>query len=312
MKANYSNPLPGVPNVESPFFDEMFDPADPHYQVAVDLRKNGFAVIDFPEPDFERLAAEIKRSLNDSYAWQVWREHNADLRVMDAEVEAVRKIATNAGILDLLSYLYGRPAFPFQTLNFPVGTQQHFHSDSVHFSSRPERFMCGVWVALEDVGPDQGPLLYYRGSHQWPIYTHEHIGHTHKRGYGQGVFEPMWERLVEKKNARAERFMPKKGQALIWAANLLHGGDIHLDKSRTRWSQVTHYFFDDCVYYTPLLSNEPLSEIYHRRPVDMVTGQMRESSYNGRRVPERFMRATARFDGVKRRLGKLLRAAKLR
>ena len=56
----------------------------------------------------------------------------------------------NTGILSLFSTLYGRRAWPFQTLNFPVGTQQHYHSDSVHFSSVPERFMCGVWVDLED------------------------------------------------------------------------------------------------------------------------------------------------------------------
>lgn len=31
----------------------------------------------------------------------------------------VRAIASNSYVLDLLGKLYGRPAFPFQTLNFP-------------------------------------------------------------------------------------------------------------------------------------------------------------------------------------------------
>ena len=46
----------------------------------------------------------------------------------------------------------------------------------------------------------------------------------------------------------------KKGQALIWASNLLHGGSAHRDKGRTRHSQVTHYYFEGCQYYQPLSS----------------------------------------------------------
>ena len=46
-------------------------------------------------------------------------------------------IASNVNILRLLQMLYSRRCFPFQTLNFPVGTQQPRHTDSVHFSSAP-------------------------------------------------------------------------------------------------------------------------------------------------------------------------------
>ena len=51
-----------------------------------------------------------------------------------------------------------------------------------------------------------------------------------------------------------------KGQALIWSANLLHGGSPAKDPSRTRKSQVTHFFFEGSRYYTPLMS-----KTQHRR-----------------------------------------------
>lgn len=48
----------------------------------------------------------------------------------------------------------------------------------------------------------------------------------------------------------------RKGEVLLWSANLLHGGFPHRDKARTRHSQVTHFFFEDCEYYTPLLTDD--------------------------------------------------------
>jgi hypothetical protein len=296
MLDNRPNPLPGVPKVESPFFAGLFDESDSRYQIAKSLHEDGYAIIDFPDPDFDALAERIKQNLHGHYPWPSWYEHGTGMRIQDAwkSNEDVRSLAANRQVTDLLEHLYGRKAYAFQSLNFPVGTEQHFHTDSVHFSVRPERFMCGVWVALEDIGEDQGPLLYYPGSHRWPIYTHEHIGHTYRLGgvYDQSTFEPMWERLVEALDAKPKVFHAKKGQALIWAANLLHGGMPHLDRQKTRWSQVTHYYFDDCVYYTPLMSNEAAGEMYFRQPVDIGTGIAHENSYNGIKLDSGYMAAT--------------------
>ncbi len=289
MMADQDNPLPGLPYVESPFFDDLFDPADPIYPIARSLNEHGYAVIDFPDAGFDALAETIKHNLHDRYDWQQWQQSGQSLRLQDAwrYEPAVKDIAVNPGILSLLHRLYGRRAFPFQTLNFPVGTQQHFHTDSVHFSSRPERFMCGVWVALEDIGPDQGPLLYYPGSHAWPIYTREHIGEAYYREEGglQAAFEPMWRRLAERSGVARETFHARKGQALIWAANLLHGGMTHHDRTLTRWSQVTHYYFEDCTYYTPLNSNEPLGDVDSRQPFDIRTGAPVRGGYLGTPAP---------------------------
>ena len=151
--------------------------------------------------------------------------------------------------------------------------------------------MCGVWLAFEDIGPEQGPLVYYPGSHKWPIYTRQHIGerYTLDGGRHQSVFEPLWERLVEVSGIEPIRFHARKGQALIWAANLLHGGDYHRDRNLTRWSQVTHYYFDDCVYYTPLASNEPEGDLFRRDPVDIQTALGRPSSYLGKKIDEQMV-----------------------
>jgi phytanoyl-CoA dioxygenase PhyH len=295
-----NNPLPGVPAVESPLFEKIFT-ADKvsaeMLDIANKLRTDGYAVIDFPDPDFEKRASNIIRTLDSRYDWQGWHSGAIpNLRVQDAwrDVPDVKEIACNARILKLLGDLYGRQAFAFQTLNFPVGTEQHFHSDSVHFSSHPERFMAGVWVALEDIDADNGPLVYYPGSHKMPVFTNEHIGaspdwptlnpHGHYPRYSKA-----WEEIVDSLDLKPLYFHAKKGQALIWSANLLHGGAAQRDRNRTRYSQVTHYYFHGCCYYTPIGSLPFLGSIQFRDTIDIATGRPVPNVLNGKEVPKKFI-----------------------
>jgi hypothetical protein len=292
-----SSIFPGVPLVESPLFQTELDHMGldaEERDVAICLSRDGYAVIDFPDPDiderFERIRSELAPELgiSDDRSPDTIKTGGKG-RVQDAWKwnEDVRAIAANAKVIDLLSRLYGRQAFPFQTLNFPVGTQQHPHTDSVHFSSVPERFMCGVWLAMEDIDVGAGPLCYVPGSHKWPIVSNTMIG---RRGWGSHVdsaqtpYHAAWNAMVEANGASTAQFMARKGQALIWAANLLHGGSPQTDPTRTRWSQVTHYFFDDCVYYTPAFSDEPLGKLAVRHIISAADGTAKHNLYLGESV----------------------------
>ncbi len=53
---------------------------------------------------------------------------------------------------------------------------------------------------------------------------------------------------------------------------ILHGDERILRAGTTRWSQVTHDFFEGCDYYTPMHSNVFGGEIKLRTPVDIATG----------------------------------------
>jgi ectoine hydroxylase-related dioxygenase (phytanoyl-CoA dioxygenase family) len=168
----------------------------------------------------------------------------------------VRAVALDATILGVLEGLYGRRPLPFQTLNFRVGSQQPAHSDAIHFNSQPPGFMCGVWVALEDIDMDNGPVVYYPGSQKRREITPAALGidatfdqYRHYTDHIAGLIEAG--ELGEPHYATLE-----KGQALIWASNILHGGSHQKDPNRTRHSQVTHYFFEGCRYYTPMMSDE--------------------------------------------------------
>ncbi|MEZ6016758.1 MAG: phytanoyl-CoA dioxygenase family protein [Planctomycetota bacterium] len=163
----------------------------------------------------------------------------------------VHRIAVAPRVLDALRELYNREPMPFQTLNFPVGTQQFPHSDTIHFNSGPSNMMAGVWVALEDIDMDNGPLVYYPGSHKLPEYTMAHVG-VPAVASNYPKYEEFMQKVIRDFDLKPDYGTIKKGQALIWAANLIHGGALMRDPLRTRHSQVTHFYFEGCRYFTPL------------------------------------------------------------
>ena len=315
-----TNIFPGLPLIESPLFPAIVDAqgfSDAEKRIATDLHDKGYAVLDFPDADIDARIDRIKAALAPHYGMDLTDPQSdktvGERRVQDAwkDNDDVRAIAANADIIALLGKLYGRAAFPFQTLNFPVGTQQDAHADSVHFSSLPERFMCGVWLAMEDVGPDAGPLFYYPGSHRWPIMTNGLIG---RRGFGsdlksaQDPYGPAWRALCAVHGVEQDVFLARKGQALIWCANLLHGGSRQNDPTLTRWSQVTHYYFDDCIYYTPAFSDETTGQLDLRQIVAISDGQPRPNRYLGEEIrPPVAAGEAARRPSLRRKLKRLLR-----
>lgn len=66
----------------------------------------------------------------------------------------------------------------------------------------------------------------------------------------------------------------------MWSANIFHGGSPLLDPARTRKSQVTHYYFPGCIYYTPLMSN-PMQQRWMLRQVADIRTQLRVPTYQG-------------------------------
>lgn len=280
QKATLIALLPAIPLVDSPLFPSLMkaDAFGQHQAVAEQLNQQGFAVIDLGRQRMAQLAQTICAALEPQFDLVAWRAGGAQggLRVQDAwhQVEAVKQLALQPLVLEILECVYGRQPFAFQTLNFPVGTQQHLHSDAVHFHSEPAGFMCGVWVALEDIHPDAGPLEYVPCSQRLPYLQAHDVGvESHPAAdCTQTIFHQAWQAMVEAQGLTRQIFKPRLGEALLWSANLLHGGSAVVDPSLTRWSQVTHYFFEGFRHYTPMLSRWPEGPVAWRQPFNLAKG----------------------------------------
>jgi ectoine hydroxylase-related dioxygenase (phytanoyl-CoA dioxygenase family) len=278
-----------LPWVESPFFQQILatkklSAADA--ALAKEYNEQGYVVIKnvFSEELIDQIIQDMQeKGFNPDYPIETFRN---DIRIQDLweKSEPVKQMAAHPEIIKTLEMLYDREVIPFQTLNFKVGSQQKAHSDTMHFSSLPARYMCGVWVALEDITEDNGPLFYYPGSHRTPEYNFSHFKNTVEDTTYDNYpeYETFMEELMEASPFQKVKFLAKKGDALIWSSNIIHGGSAVNDPKSTRFSQVTHYYFKDCVYYTPMLSNMVTHELFIRRFLTNIrTGEAVNNSWNG-------------------------------
>lgn len=82
-----------------------------------------------------------------------------------AKEKAVKLLAVDPDTLEFMEYLHaGRRIFPYQTLNFPHGSEQPLHSDLIHADTSPRTLLSAAWVALEDMNANNGPLRYVPGT----------------------------------------------------------------------------------------------------------------------------------------------------
>ena len=150
---------------------------------------------------------------------------------------------------------------PLQTIASHKGSQQGVHSDSIHMTTYPIGYLTAAWIAFEDLHPDCGPLVYYPGSHRLPYYFSNDVGISEddfrRDGYKpyHDKYEPFVRNLISKHRLEPHHFHAKKGDVLIWHANLLHGGSARNDLQWSRKALVCHYFVKGSFVYHDLAAS---------------------------------------------------------
>lgn len=234
-----------------------------------DFFEEGYLIVDlgFPEALLDEAAAIFQKKPHETNSVY------GTGRIQDAWKfsKAVEAIALHPPAIELLREFYGRRPLPFQTLNFPVGTEQRAHSDTVHFNCWPnDGSMCGIWVALEDIDEDNGPLVYYPGSHKLPELFQINFGVPHGVRDRYQAYETKLDGYIRTLDLKPSYGTVKKGEAVLWAANLLHGGSKIKDPSRTRFSQATHYFFEGSQFYWTPLNSDLMKGTICKRNLEIV------------------------------------------
>ncbi len=160
-------------------------------------------------------------------------------------LDSARDILFNPSIVRYLELLLRRPAKLTQSLNFVHGSQQGMHRDTAFVRMNSPMKLLGVWIALEDVTEGSGELIYFPGSHGWEDYLFSgRFKHYDRDRDGEQALDDnyLWMyRQAEQRGVGEERFLPRKGDVVIWHADLAHGGAEVSREGATRRSLVGHF-----------------------------------------------------------------------
>ncbi len=233
-----------------------FQAMEAHLQEKVrGFLRDGFLVLEnfYGAADTDALNAEVDRLLGAGKAGFNYTgrkifnlQHHSRL--------ADERFFRHPELIRLLSFLLGKPVIPFQSMSFIQGSEQRAHSDSIHMTTEPPGYLIATWTALEDCSADSGPLFYYPGSHRLPYVmgpdypsgnTRFRIGNHSNRRYEDKI-----ESVLQAHPSLGKKvFLAKRGDVLIWHANLLHGGSAIERPGATRRSFVCHYYAEGVFCY---------------------------------------------------------------
>ncbi|MEO8591659.1 MAG: phytanoyl-CoA dioxygenase family protein [Flavobacteriales bacterium] len=185
--------------------------------------------------------------------------------------ELLRTYVHDRRVLDVMDLLLDKKVRVFQSINFLTGSEQAAHSDSIHMTTHPLGYMTAAWIALEEMTPDNGPLIYHPGSHTLPYLlngSYDHGGNRFVIGDdAYAHYEEAVQRSIRDGQFERHEFIAQPGDVLIWHANLLHGGKRITGSEAgaagphsSRKSLVIHCFADDVLCYHELTQRAALME----------------------------------------------------
>ena len=172
---------------------------------------------------------------------------NSSSRIVDDYFysESARRLLFHRSITEYLSlFLESEPVLT-QSLSFETGSEQAVHQDTAFVRMNAPMKFIGAWIALEDIQPGTGELVYYPESHHWPDFLFSRFfKHYDSDRDGEAQLHNWLAWIHEEARNRSQRlssFFPKKGDVLFWHPALAHGGAPINNDSGTRRSLVSHY-----------------------------------------------------------------------
>jgi phytanoyl-CoA hydroxylase len=223
--------------------------------------RNGYVIVNefLKSEEVDLINREVKSTIESG---KIKEAYGSRYLQIVKESKAIHEIAYSKRLTELCDILLDGESLFFQSINFIKGSEQDTHSDSYHMTTYPEGGLLGIWIALEDIGHDQGPLHYYPGSQCLPYFLNESFdneGTMFMLGkHNYPPYAAMIKKKIRENKFEKEVFIAKKGDLLIWHANLLHGGEPHKNLELSRKSMVLHYLKKDVICYHEILQRPAL------------------------------------------------------
>lgn len=167
-------------------------------------------------------------------------------RIVDAfaVMPAARRLFVSPRPIAFMIAIFDEDPLLFQSLSFDQGSEQGLHQDTAYVVVDRPLELAACWIALEDVESGAGELIYMPGSHRFDDFDFNGKKHWSPVEDGPDRHQE-WARWIytegERRGLSVERFLARRGDVLIWHADLAHGGSPIVHPTLTRQSLVGHF-----------------------------------------------------------------------
>lgn len=167
-------------------------------------------------------------------------------------------IANSQKLCHSMQSFFGESPRIYTSLYFEGGSEQSTHRDTPYFTTVPEKKFIGLWLALEDTSTVNGALQVIRRGHLAGEPDRKSIA---KRLYGDldkipAIDEALWNdyqnavlKICNEQGLTEEIIPVRAGDAIIWHADLPHGGSLISAPGSSRKSIVFHVTPRNCPVY---------------------------------------------------------------
>lgn len=223
-------------------------------RLAGEFRLNGYVSIPgfYAGEALERLTAAKDRYIREVVPTlpqsQVYYEDKQDLSTLKQlqsleKHDAFFEVMMTAGPLPVLARIVlGEAARPvnMQYFNKPPGVGQPTppHQDGFYFHLTPNH-AATIWIALEDIEPEQGCVKYVQGSHRHGMRWH---GRTKTLGFSQGMLDFG----TEHDHAHTVSFPCKAGHLIAHHSLTIHWADGNTTTDQTRQAIGAVFYAERC------------------------------------------------------------------
>jgi phytanoyl-CoA hydroxylase len=166
------------------------------------------------------------------------------MRICDLHNNAItgKKLGLNPTVVSFLTHIFQDKVVMMQSLTFLRSSEQEVHQDYAYVVAGIPSHLAASWIALEDVHPDAGPLIYRPGSHRIPKFDFGNgLFLTPESKYHEAEFNAHILTQCRAFRLKESVFLPKKGDMFVWHSALAHGGSPVRKRALTRKSIVSHY-----------------------------------------------------------------------
>jgi ectoine hydroxylase-related dioxygenase (phytanoyl-CoA dioxygenase family) len=158
-----------------------------------------------------------------------------------ANLESSRAVCLHPKVSRFLEVVFDAKPLAFQQLLFQRSNGHQIHQDTSVVAVENPLWLAASWIALQDVQEGSGELAFYDRSHKLPHYLFKDGSKRFRHDLDDRA-------EYEAELARAcaglpyERFLAKKGDVFLWAADLVHRSHPRsMPDDTNRMSCVTHY-----------------------------------------------------------------------